>query len=106
MGAPAERCDGRDCAHTQPSLVPPTPATDTVTAADLILTPGELEALTGYRRAGEQLAELHRRGFIRARRSHAGGVILERAHYLAVCAGCLPDVAAPRVKPPRLKAVA
>lgn len=53
----------------------------------LTLTPEELHALTGYRRAGDQLAELHRRGFHRARRGPAGGVILERAHYEAVCRG-------------------
>jgi hypothetical protein len=77
-----------------------------VNAADLILAPAELEALTGYRRASDQLAELHRQGFTRARRSHAGGVILERAHYLAICTGRAPEAPAPRVKPPRLRAVA
>lgn len=66
----------------------------------LILSPDELVALTGYRRACDQIPELHRQGFLRARRSPAGGVILERAHYEAVCAGRI-DPARPRVKPPR-----
>ncbi|MCX7660864.1 MAG: DUF4224 domain-containing protein [Caldimonas manganoxidans] len=52
---------------------------------DLILSPEELVILTGYRRASDQLAELHRQGFCRARRDRLGNVILERAHYEAVC---------------------
>lgn len=72
----------------------------------LVLTPAELEAITGYRRAAEQLQELHRRGFLRARRSRVtGAVILERAHYLAVCAGQqAPE--RPRVHKPQLRRVA
>lgn len=58
-----------------------------LTAADLLLTDAELAALTGYKRAAEQLAELHRQGFARARRDRLGHVVLERAHYHAVCAG-------------------
>lgn len=54
----------------------------------LTLTPDELHALTGYRRPGDQLSELHRLGFWRARRSPTtGAVILEREHYQAVVAG-------------------
>jgi hypothetical protein len=74
---------------------------------DLILSPDELAALTGYRRPCDQVRELHRQGFTRARRSPVTGrVILERSHYDAVCRG---DVAPqePRVRiPPRLRAAA
>lgn len=73
---------------------------------DLLLSACDLEALTGYRRAAEQLQELHRQGFTRARRSPVtGAVILERAHYLAVCAGQLQQ-ARPRVHKPQLRQVA
>ena len=72
---------------------------------DVVLQPDELVALTGYRRAGEQLQELHRNGFMRARRCRVtGAVILERAHYLAVCAGQqTPE--RPRVHKPQLRQV-
>ena len=46
------------------------------------------EATGGYRVAAFQLAELHRRGFVRAYRSKVNGtVVLERAHYEAVTRG-------------------
>lgn len=54
---------------------------------DATLSDAELRDITGYRRAGEQLDELHRQGFARARRDRLGRVILERTHYDAVCAG-------------------
>ncbi|MET3514303.1 MULTISPECIES: hypothetical protein [Pseudacidovorax] len=56
---------------------------------ELVLSPAELvEVSGGYRRPHEQHEELLRQGFWRARRSRVTGeVILERAHYLAVCAG-------------------
>lgn len=53
----------------------------------LLLTADELEALTGYRRAADQLRELLRQGFHRARRNRLGDVVLERAHYDAVVRG-------------------
>jgi hypothetical protein len=55
----------------------------------LNLGPAELvEASGGYRRPADQLKALHERGFVRAfRRSGAGPVILERAHYDAVVRG-------------------
>lgn len=65
--------------------------------ADLVLTPEELETLTGYRQPHAQLRELRRQGFHRARRNPAGAVILERAHYQAVCAGT--DVAPVKDQP-------
>jgi hypothetical protein len=54
---------------------------------DLLLSEAELHALTGYRRPAEQLAELHRQGFSRARRNRLGRVVLERSHFEGVLAG-------------------
>lgn len=55
---------------------------------NIILSADDLETLTGYRTPKRQEKELHRRGFYRARISPTtGNVILERAHYDAVCAG-------------------
>lgn len=72
----------------------------------LNLTEGELvQASGGLTQPRRQLTELHRRGFWRATMNKRGGVDLERAHYLAVCAGALPagaparDTAAPEVQP-------
>lgn len=74
-------------------------------AGPLLLTHAELVALTGYQRPGDQVAELQRQGFTRARRSRTTGeTILERAHYLAVSAGHIAPQR-PKVKPPRLKLV-
>lgn len=56
----------------------------------IILTSDELEGVSGYRSSKRQLAELHRQGFYRARIGATGNVILERAHYDAVCAGEKP----------------
>jgi hypothetical protein len=52
-----------------------------------ILTASELEAITGYRRAAEQLRVLRERGYWRAYRDRLGRVVLERPHYDAVCRG-------------------
>lgn len=46
----------------------------------------ELKALTGYEQPSKQLAELHRRGFARAYIGRQG-LVLERAHFEAVCRG-------------------
>jgi hypothetical protein len=67
-------------------------------SADVVLSPDELYSVTGYRRAHEQLAELHRQGFFRARRNRLGGVVLERSHYDAVCAGASQQPARPKVR--------
>lgn len=56
----------------------------------ITLNSDELAGVTGYRTQKRQLAELHRQGFYRARISATGNVILERAHYDAVCAGVKP----------------
>ncbi len=68
-----------------------------LTAEDLLLSDAELVALTGYKRAAEQLIELHRQGFNRARRDRLGRVVLERAHYDAVCQGA-QQPARPKVR--------
>ncbi|MCH8178170.1 MAG: DUF4224 domain-containing protein [Proteobacteria bacterium] len=54
--------------------------------SNLILSKEELVQLTHYEQPSKQLAELHRRGFVRA---YIGrhGLVLERAHYEAVCRG-------------------
>lgn len=69
---------------------------------DILLSHAELVALTGYQRAADQVPELHRQGFTRARRSPTtGDTILERAHYLAVCAG-QQAAQRPKVRPPKI----
>ncbi|SEL13812.1 hypothetical protein SAMN05216359_105338 [Roseateles sp. YR242] len=64
----------------------------------LTLTQAELVDLTRYKRAADQLRELHTRGFSRAY-LRAGSVVLERPHFEAVCSG---NSSPPRgrVKPP------
>lgn len=55
---------------------------------DITLSIDEIKQITSYKRPGDQLVELHRRGFYRARIGKVTGqVILERAHYHAICAG-------------------
>ena len=56
----------------------------------IILDADELERVTGYKTPKRQEKELHRQGFYRARIAVTGNVILERAHYDAVCAGAKP----------------
>ncbi len=68
----------------------------------IILSSDELAGVTGYRTPKRQLDELHRQGFYRARISAAGNVILERAHYDAVCAGDKP-AKEPAVRNPFLR---
>lgn len=53
----------------------------------ITLSEAELTALTGYEQPCRQLATLHSRGFHRAYIARKGGVVLERAHYEAVCVG-------------------
>jgi hypothetical protein len=69
---------------------------------NVTLSPAEIQAVTGgYKRASDQLRELHRQGFYRARIGRVSGqVILERAHYDAICAGGLQAGSdRPRVRP-------
>jgi hypothetical protein len=70
--------------------------------SDVTLSPAEIQAIAGgYKRPGDQLRELHRQGFHRARLGRVTGqVILERAHYDAVCAGAgKVDDDRPHVRP-------
>ncbi len=54
----------------------------------MILSPTEIQSLTGgYRRPKDQLSELRKQGFVRARIGMNGQVVLEEAHYEAVCGG-------------------
>jgi hypothetical protein len=76
--------------------------------SDVVLSAQEVQQLAGgYRRARDQLRELHRQGFHRARIGHVSGeVILERAHYDAVCSGRLaPAPGQPQGSRPKLRAV-
>lgn len=69
----------------------------------LILGEDEIAELTGYQQPAKQLAELHRLGFWRARRrAISGRVVLERAHYEAVC-GAEATRKAPAEREPRLR---
>ena len=68
----------------------------------LTLTPAEIAEVTGYRQPAAQLRALLERGFWLARRSPiTGHVILDRAHYEAVCQGAdrSPDTTPPRRRP-------
>jgi len=67
----------------------------------------ELVELTDYQQPARQLEELHRRGFWRAVRSRVTGqVVLERAHYDAVCAGADRQTPTPTLRPiPKLRSV-
>lgn len=58
------------------------------TVMSITLSDDEIEAITGYKQPHRQVEELRRQGYHRARRAPVTGeVILERAHYEAVCAG-------------------
>jgi hypothetical protein len=61
--------------------------TKVASSSSLVLDKSELEALTGYKIATKQLAVLQRRGFTRAFINRLGDLVLERAHYEAVCRG-------------------
>ena len=61
---------------------------ETATFTGLRLTEEEIVEITDYHQPAKQLEELHAQGFWRARRSPVTGrIVLERAHYEAVCAG-------------------
>jgi hypothetical protein len=73
----------------------------------ITLTAAEIERLTGgYKRPADQLRELHRQGFYRARRGRVTGeVILERAHVDAVAAGQVPVQNGELRNHPKLRAI-
>lgn len=81
-----------------------------MTAMPINLSPAEIEELTGYQVPSKQLATLKAQGFWRARRSIRGHVILERAHYEAVCAGATQGQTSPtdgpRLRLPQLRRAA
>jgi hypothetical protein len=72
----------------------------------LTLSAEEISALAGgYRRPSDQLRELHRQGFYRARLGVVNKqVILERAHYDAVCAGAVVSQLQAAATRPQLRA--
>jgi hypothetical protein len=71
----------------------------------LVLTEDEIRAICfGYTRQADQLRVLKERGFSRAE-IRRGVLVLERAHYDAVCAGAV-EASRPRVKPPKVKEAA
>lgn len=59
--------------------------------ASMILSEPQIVEITGgYKRPADQLAELRRQGFFRARLSRiTGRVVLEREHYTTVCQGTI-----------------
>jgi len=67
-------------------LVPPVEIEDDDDHGILISRKRIIE-ITGYRTASKQVASLRKHGFTRARVNAKGKVILERAHYDAVCTG-------------------
>lgn len=72
----------------------------------LTLTPEEIAELTGgMQKPRCQVNRLHERGFVRARLER-GRVILERAHYEAVCRGEFAPGAQKRDTPrPQLRSI-
>lgn len=58
----------------------------TTQTSQVVLQSDELLQLTGYEQPTRQLAVLHKRGFTRAFIGRRG-VVLERAHFEAVCRG-------------------
>lgn len=52
-----------------------------------VLSETTLFKITGYKQASKQLASLKADGFYRARINRLGKLVLESAHYEAVCAG-------------------
>ena len=59
------------------------------TQSPITLTSAEIEAITGFVAPAVQLRELRRLGFTRARKGPGGTLIVERAHFEAVCAGAI-----------------
>lgn len=73
-----------------------------IVSSDMILSPEQIRNLTGgYQRPKDQLAELRKQGFSRARMGMNGRVVLEESHYDAVCGGRfgLADPSAKVVRP-------
>ena len=56
-----------------------------MSSGTVLLSAEEISAMTGYRKPALQVRELHSRGFVRARVNVLNRVVLERAHFEAVC---------------------
>lgn len=70
----------------------------------LTVPPEEIAEITGYRQPAAQLRALQGLGFWRARRAAmTGAVVLERAHYEAVCKGARQGGAANDGREPQLR---
>jgi hypothetical protein len=69
----------------------------------LCLSAVDLQELTGYEQPARQLQALKGAGFWRARMNAMHEVVLERAHYEAVCAGATEGHTLER---PKLRAIA
>lgn len=70
---------------------------------ELLMTRDELQELTGHQQPRRQLKRLHADGFWRARLV-GGRVVMERAHYQAVCQGAVaPDEKARNTARPRVR---
>ena len=65
----------------------------------ILLTPEEIAAVTGYKKPALQVQELRAQGFFRARRNVLNRVVLERAHYEAVCAAAAASSTAAGERP-------
>lgn len=75
----------------------------TAVAERITLTQDEIADITGgLKRQADRLKVLRARGFHRAY-MRDGIIVLERAHYEAVCRGAI-EQARPKVKPPRVRA--
>ncbi|MFD2755963.1 DUF4224 domain-containing protein [Comamonas terrae] len=72
---------------------------------NITLSEQEIADITGYRQPARQLAQLLALGFFRARISRSGRVLLERAHYDAVCTGATSTSMAqqPQLRKPSLR---
>ena len=56
-----------------------------MSSVTVLLSAEEISEVTGYRKPALQVRELHSRGFVRARVNVLNRVVLERAHFEAVC---------------------
>lgn len=79
--------------HRPVNQLPTIPTASGFSKPDITLQPDELKKITGYEQATKQLNVLRRRGFNRAYISRRG-LVLERAHYDAVCQGQVDKPAA------------
>lgn len=75
-----------------------------MSSATVLLSAEEISEVTGYRKPALQVRELHSRGFVRARVNVLNRVVLERAHFEAVCSTTSSGTShaqRPQLVPPR-----